>query len=290
MVKCTNETLESFSKQHFTYINQVFGDLTVREIIQEIFPNDEVEFAVEETGIEFENTFHHILKYKKKAGTVCSVDSKYQNINVNVNDTLCQSYSLMNYFGIKISKSQKKRQMDMIDMYRQKLLSNDKFIEQLDDVIHKGNSKLWIDFTKKGKNGKRIYIPMNKAAILEKIHQILADWKGFGYHFFIGDGKCPPEKEPKSKTAKIMKNPESKSKTIKQVSPVKEPSPLSVKEPSLLPVKEPSPKKRTKRVNQVEEMKGRLKGTNQTCQVTCIVKCNKTKKLKSTAAVKDIVE
>lgn len=203
MSKCTDEDLEKFSKRHFTYINQIFGDLTVRELITEVYPHEELEFAVEETGIEFENTFHHILKYKKKADTVCSVDSGYQNIDINKNDTLCQSYSLLNYFGIKISRSQKKRQMDMIDMYREKLLSNSEFIKKLDEVIHKGNSKLWIDFTNEGK--KKVYLPMNKEKILDEIREVLKEWKKYGFHFFIGEGKCPPPKEPKESKTKTKK-------------------------------------------------------------------------------------
>ena len=36
---CTNEKLEEFSLEHFTFINQFFGDETVREVIAEVFPN-----------------------------------------------------------------------------------------------------------------------------------------------------------------------------------------------------------------------------------------------------------
>ena len=39
MSSCTDALLESFSKEHFTYINQIFGDQTIRQIISEVFPN-----------------------------------------------------------------------------------------------------------------------------------------------------------------------------------------------------------------------------------------------------------
>ena len=76
--------------------------MTVREIISEVFPSKKYEFDFEETGAEFENSFHHILKNKKTDEVVCSVNMGYQNISINKNDTLCQSYSLLNYFGEKI--------------------------------------------------------------------------------------------------------------------------------------------------------------------------------------------
>ena len=62
MRQITNEHLEKFGKYHYTYINQIFGDVTVREIIAEIFPNKKYSFRVEEAGEGFEqNTDHHIL-------------------------------------------------------------------------------------------------------------------------------------------------------------------------------------------------------------------------------------
>ena len=43
---CSKEKLEEFSKKHFTYINQIFGDATVRQIIEEEYPTT-YEFKIE---------------------------------------------------------------------------------------------------------------------------------------------------------------------------------------------------------------------------------------------------
>ena len=34
---CTDDKLIIFSRAHYSYINQIFGDLSVRKIIQEIY-------------------------------------------------------------------------------------------------------------------------------------------------------------------------------------------------------------------------------------------------------------
>lgn len=202
-MSCNDESLEKFSVRHYTYINQIFGDLTVREIISEVFPNKKYEFDVEETGPEFENSFHHILKNKKTDDVVCSVNSGYQNISINKNDTLCQSYSLMAYFKQKIYVDMVKRQMGMIDMYRNILLSNKDFIKALDDIIYKENSKHWVDFTKEGR--KKVYLKMDKAEIIKNIKSVLDDWEKFGFWFFILDGKCPDSKTLKKADEKKNK-------------------------------------------------------------------------------------
>ena len=41
MNNCSEINLEIFSKEHYTYINQIFGDETIREIIKEMYtPRD----------------------------------------------------------------------------------------------------------------------------------------------------------------------------------------------------------------------------------------------------------
>lgn len=179
------EVLFYFSREHFTFINQIFGDLTVREIIKDVFPNDLYTFQIEiiNDNDEFEEGVHHILLNNQTGKIVCSVSNKYQNLNININDTLCQSYSLLTYFNIKIKKSQKQRQMDMIKMYRD-ILSNQEFITKLNEVIHSGNNHLWIDYTKQ----KKIYIKMNKKNIIDKINKVLDTWEEYGYNYFIGNG------------------------------------------------------------------------------------------------------
>lgn len=182
---CTDEKIGKFAMEHYTYINQIFGDLSLREIIAELYPNEKYDFLAVESGEDFEGSYHHVLKDKKTGKQKCSVDDGFQNLEENENDTLCQSYSLLSYFGTKISKDHKDRQMDMIEMYRN-LLSKKKFINALDDIIYSGNKNYWHDYSNKGK-----YIKMNKDEIIHKIREVLTDWKKFGYWYFTGDGRCP---------------------------------------------------------------------------------------------------
>lgn len=205
---CTEKTINDFSLQHYTYINQIFGDAGIRDIISDVYPSEKYKFGVEDTDEAFEHSNHHILVSKKDTSKiVCSVINGYQNININKNDTLCQSYSLLSYFGIKIDKSQKQRQFDMIKMYR-RLLKNPKFIDMLDEIIHSGNRRVWKDYTKVSGT---YYVVMNKAAILAKIDDVLNKWEKYGYWFFINDGTCP-----KKKTAKMVSPVRlSRTKTLK---------------------------------------------------------------------------
>ena len=210
---CSNEKLESFSKEHFTYINQIFGDQTLREIISEIKPNNEFEFSIEETGEDFEYSLHHVLVNKKSKVHICSVDSGYQNLLINKNDTLCQSYSLMTYFKKPINPDQKHRQLDMIAMYRE-LLSNKKFVAELNDLINnKENRHLWTDYT----SHKKKYVVMTKRNILQKINNVLTKWENYGYWYFIGEGKCPPHKGTRISggTNKNSKKKSTKKKVIR---------------------------------------------------------------------------
>lgn len=212
MTNCDDELLEYFSLEHYTYINQIFGDETVREIISEVFPNDKFYFRAEPGTGEFEDSMHHILIEKKTNHRVCSANNGYQNMDVNKNDTLCQSYSLLTYFNKNIDADQKQRQMDMVDMYRN-ILSNGEFILKLDVVMITKNKKLWRDYTKKNEP----YIKMNKKVILQKIFDVLDKWEEYGYWFFIGEGKCPSNKRRrlggKKKTVSKRKSA-SKQKTI----------------------------------------------------------------------------
>jgi len=188
--KCTQRKLNNFSKKHYTYINQIFGDMAVREIIAEKFPHKHFEFNVAKADeADFDaDSDHHFLYNKKKKDYVCSVEEGFQNTSKNVNDTLCQSYSLLTYFDIKISKYRKKRQMDMIKMYRT-ILADPDFVLFLDkDIIrHKKNKKLWKNFTKKEEE----YLVMDIQYILINIKDVLDRWENYGYHYFIGKGKCP---------------------------------------------------------------------------------------------------
>ena len=190
---CTKEKLEMFSKRHYTYINQIFGDATVRQIIEEEYPTT-YKFEVEETGVDFEFSFHHTVKDKDDGHILCSVDEGYQDIYKNKNDTLCQTYSLMNYFDIDIPDDKKERQMEMIKMYRDILDGTLDNFDAIDfkDILNReilsvnANKKLWRNFVT-----GRGFISMNKKTFFDNIYKTLDEWEDYGYWFFIGKGNCP---------------------------------------------------------------------------------------------------
>ena len=186
---CTERKLLNFSKKHYTYINQIFGDISVREIIKEIYPNDKFNFVVLKANEidNFENnSLHHVLEYVKSGRHLCSVQQKHQDLTKNLNDTLCQSYSLMNYFGIKISRVRRKKQEDMVQMYKT-LLNNDDFVKKLNDDIltNKKNKNIWVDYSNPTQ-----YLDMNVNNLVKNINTVLDNWNDYGYNYFIGDGDC----------------------------------------------------------------------------------------------------
>ena len=199
MRKLTNEHLEKFGKYHYTYINQIFGDITVREIIAEIFPNKKYSFRVEQAGEGFEqNTDHHILFDETNNKTICSTKIRCnghicQDIRRDVNDTLCQSYSLLTYMNRKIKRGKKERQMEMIRMYRE-ILDSPEFIKKLNEEIltNYENKCLWLKFTKNNHVDKE-FVNMNYTNLINKIHKALNEWEKYGYMYFIGKGQVLSE-------------------------------------------------------------------------------------------------
>jgi len=202
-----NEKMTNFSHDHYSFINQIFGDETVREIISEIYPNNDYNFNIEPPNSQGE--FHHnlIKTQSSDKNTVlkfCSVDTaKIQNTNINKNDTLCQSYSLLEYLHQPIDMHDKtakdkmqsyRNQMQIIQMYKT-ILRNPKFISEFKNIVNhnkkqKRFQRLW-KYKNKGK-GKTQYIFLwGPDKILEKIHNVLDDWQEFGYSYFIGTGEKP---------------------------------------------------------------------------------------------------
>jgi hypothetical protein len=200
---CTNAKLVIFSRAHMSYINQIFGDISVREIIQEIGSqiNIKGKLVVLDADETFENSAHHIYQPGKTAKRlVCSVDEGYQNINVDINDNLCQSYSLMNYFKLPFDKTpsdkadiiQKySKHVAMITMYRG-LLENEEFVEKIiSEIIQKENNELWTDTT----DDKNEFYLIEKyrripKKIFENIERVLNIWEDYGWQYFVEDGKC----------------------------------------------------------------------------------------------------
>ena len=200
-----NKALIQFSNEHLTFINQIFGDQTVRSFISNLYPNKDFKFKTEKTGREFDYSYHHFLASKNKItpykedgvwidrDIICSVKSNYQNMNINKNDTLCQSYSLLTFLGQPIDPDQMQRQMDMIEMYRS-LLENTNFVNKLKEIIViPKNSTLWTDF----RQPEDPFLKMDPDEILREIHETLDKWEVFGFYYFIGNGKCPESLFPK---------------------------------------------------------------------------------------------
>ena len=201
---CSAEKLLAFSKKHYTYINQIFGDASVRRIIEEEYPTT-WEFKVAKAGPEFGNSFHHTVRDREDPQLIiCSGIDGVQDLNKNVNDTLCQSYSLLNFFEIPIQLSEEKgklkqiyhetNQRAMVQMYRDLLEGNIENYEGIDfkeiltnEILSdKRNKKLWRNFvTGKGN------INMDPEVLFKNIEDTLDEWEDYGYWFFIGKGECP---------------------------------------------------------------------------------------------------
>lgn len=196
--KLSNNKLERFGRKHLTYINQIFGDITVREIISEVFPNKQYTFKVEQAGQGFEiNTDHHILYDVSNNQTVCSTKMRCnghicQDIRRDINDTLCQSYSLLVYRKKKLKRSKKERQIEMVRMYRE-ILNNEMFIYKLKKEIISNykNIGIWSNFVKHKDGFSKL--EMDEETILYNIHDALNNWEDYGYMYFIGKGQVIPE-------------------------------------------------------------------------------------------------
>jgi hypothetical protein len=206
-----NEVLKEFSREHFTFINQIFGDRTIRAYIGEAYPESaqKYKFRVVKIGRLDHHTLteRRVVVDKPREGKryttpqerieefeICSYKNGDQNWDVDDNDMLCQSYSLLAFFEIHISTDKKEKQMQMIQMYRDKILQNKKFITRLEETIdNPKNLGLWKDF----RISEKTNLKMVQSEILEGIRNSLDDWESFGYHYFIGDGTCPGTPKPK---------------------------------------------------------------------------------------------
>ena len=196
LLESNNKHLNVFSRAHMSYINQIFGDQTVRIIIQEIFKNPGSLF-VEDGGPAFMDSNHHTFM-NQEGNNICSVKMGYQNLNVDINDTLCQSYSLMTYLNIPFDETpsisatiatKKERQMTMIKMYRT-ILNNEQFIKTFtNEIVFEENNKLWTDSVNHKKEFFMIKKFKNAAPIIKNIHRVLDIWEDYGWCYFVKDGK-----------------------------------------------------------------------------------------------------
>ena len=267
---CNDKLLEIFSRAHMTYINQIFGDETIRQIITEVFPRDG-KLVVVPSGPNFGNTVHHIYYYDadEKVNTpvfsnnnnnnatvvsprvptprvhtpllntatvggsnaltrlpplpmsprsaasvndnddfvtskMCSIDYGFQDLSVDVNDTLCQSYSLMAYLSIDFdstpsanaTREQKfEKQRSMVNMYRM-ILNTPAFVKEFNAIVRaRANKELWQDsvdeenefFINERYKGKG-------KPVIDNIKLVLDIWERWGWQFFVGDGTCEKRK------------------------------------------------------------------------------------------------
>jgi hypothetical protein len=180
-----------FSRAHMTYINQIFGDITVRQIIQELYPKHGFKLLVVNTSF---HTDHHVLE--QNGLVLCSVEKGYQDLEVDINDTLCQSYTLMSYLELPFDKTPSKnaseqqkyaRQLCMINMYRN-ILKNRAFRKAFStEIVHEENKYLWEDTV----NHENAFYLIKKlktgARIINNIKRVLDAWEDFGWHYFVGN-------------------------------------------------------------------------------------------------------
>ena len=153
--------LHKFSRDHYNYINQIFGDVGVRTFIQDLFPN-QYRFSVEENKA---HGFHHTLRDSTGKLVYCSKTCKDQ---VSRNDTLCQSYTLLRYFGVTIPREGK--QQCMIRLYR--------YLLGIKEVREEIEMYVWMNKTGEGRL---------RGMLIPKIHKVLDDWEEFGFLYFDGN-------------------------------------------------------------------------------------------------------
>ena len=173
----------TFGWDHYTYINQIFGDDDVRKILEEVYPNCEYRLAKK---LHCEFGYHHFVEEIKTGKKIDSMSSGLQ-LSDDIKDTLCQSYSIWArmYPRDPLTKDKKQKQLDMINMYR-KLLRNKVFVEQINNkiLLDKLERRRWKINDDTNRN-----INMNIESLIKKINGVLDDWEEFGYSYFIGSGQ-----------------------------------------------------------------------------------------------------
>ena len=159
-----------------TYINQILGDKTVREMISEVWPRDGLRFAT----IIDEGGYHHVV-----IGDDGYVYNSKNTLQTMRTDNLCQSYSVAFWFGkILFRRSRKRNQMEIIELIRE-IFSNEKFISLLNDELIKNeaNRHLWSIYTELKPSGK--YVKMDIESIRKNIFKTLKMWKEYGYKQYM---------------------------------------------------------------------------------------------------------
>ena len=188
--------LNNFRMRWETYINQFFGDRTIRKIIEDEYPNRNYTL----TAVDGDPTWHHILEGRtRRIAKWCSMERGIQDDN-NPNDNLCQTYSLLKYMypNRKIPSTMKGVANSAVEMYRL-ILSNSRFMKTVDnDILQNrevgslwdmrknnvrdkyGDAAYWVNYSKDEKP-----LPLGKKMIVKNIRAVLTDWKKYGWESFM---------------------------------------------------------------------------------------------------------
>ena len=135
---------------------------------------------------------HHVLYDMENETYLDSVNTigyKYQDQVRDEHDSLCQSYTLMFFFGREMDNDPVKKQMQIIKMYKW-LIGQKKFTDAIKDEmfeIDHEKEEVWED-----ENGELISTQGVKKfdKLMKKVEKTLDIWKEYGYRHFIGDGSC----------------------------------------------------------------------------------------------------
>jgi len=158
----------NFEDVYYTYINQIFGDESVREIYMEVHPDPDLVLQTEEDAVHGHHHFVYNLKMNQK---ICSkTTTPIIQDPAHKNDTLCQSYSLAYYIGIRSPTHDV-----LVDMYRN-ILRDTKFMKKVDyellkNPANKNHWKIYKNGIETGKN-----VSMNKKNIIKNISKVLDIW------------------------------------------------------------------------------------------------------------------
>lgn len=183
-----------WGSDHFYYINQLLGDQTLRDIIQQKFKNTEGWRLAVEKG--FNGGSHHFCERDNITGTEkwCSQCVGLQNITRYPNDSLCHSYSMMKYLGL-LTKRDTELTRDLQVRMANMWLSKIRIPEVKDQIIH---SVKQIEYDEDGekvlRDGsywfmKEIDPRYRNGQVIKVIENVLNEWKEYGYKYYINRDK-----------------------------------------------------------------------------------------------------
>ena len=205
--------LTQFSWDHYNTINQVFGT----DIVQQVIPGEKrkADATIRQVGrADEENPAYKRLKIDSSAGwrgdrynedfeTHFVVqegphflrsrirDSIAEGIQSPTgNDTLCQSYALLNLYGIEWSSDSYTNQRAMIQFYRG-LLDSPEFHQRMVDDVLMQYDIFWTDFqtgepllTFSSADPSKEQVSEAWDTFVQRMRCVLNDWENFGMTHF----------------------------------------------------------------------------------------------------------